>query len=49
MNEVHRKVSMFLTKKYKVIMLPSFETSNMVKKGPKRKIGSKTARMMMTF
>lgn len=47
-NEVHNKASCTLTKNYKHIFLPTFETSKMVVK-KKRKITSKTARNMLTW
>ena len=47
-NEVHKKTSRFLTKHFKVILLPKFETSQMVNRS-ERNIGSKTARAMMTW
>ncbi len=47
-NEVHNKSSALLTKNYKHIFLPTFETSKMVVK-KKRKIRSKTARNMLTW
>lgn len=47
-NEIHNKASAFLTKNYKHIFLPTFETSQMVVK-KKRKLHSKTARNMLTW
>jgi putative transposase len=47
-DEVHKKTTLILVKSYKTILLPKFETSQMVKKG-KRKIRSKTARGMLTW
>ena len=47
-NEVHNKASAMLTKNYKHIFLPTFETSKMVVR-KKRKIRSKTARNMLTW
>ncbi|KYC42827.1 hypothetical protein WA1_11920 [Scytonema hofmannii PCC 7110] len=47
-NEIHNKASVFLTKNYKHIFLPTFETSQMVVK-KKRKLTSKTARNMLTW
>lgn len=46
-NEVHKKTALFLTRNFKTILLPKFETSQMVGNG--RNIGSKTARGMMTW
>lgn len=46
--DLHRKVSRFLVDHYKVIFLPTFETSQMVLK-QSRKIRSKTARNMLTW
>ncbi|GAB1542979.1 hypothetical protein NUACC21_56530 [Scytonema sp. NUACC21] len=47
-NEIHNKASVFLTKNYKQIFLPTFETSQMVVK-KKRKLNSKTARNLLTW
>lgn len=47
-DECHKQAACWLTKNYKVVLLPTFETSNMTKKH-KRKIGSKTARQMLTW
>lgn len=47
-NEIHNKASVTLSKNYKHIFLPTFETSKMVVK-KKRKITSKTARNMLTW
>ncbi|MBD2778298.1 RNA-guided endonuclease InsQ/TnpB family protein [Iningainema tapete] len=47
-NEIHNKTAAFLTKNYKHIFLPTFETSQMVVK-KKRKLNSKTARNMLTW
>jgi putative transposase len=47
-DECHKKVATWLTKEYQIIFLPKFETSEMAKK-QKRKIHSKTARMMLTW
>jgi len=46
--EVHRKMSTWLCENYKVILIPKFDTQQMVKKG-QRKIDSKTARGMLTW
>lgn len=46
--DLHNKVASFLVNNYKVIFLPTFESSQMVLK-QKRKIKSKTARNMLTF
>jgi putative transposase len=46
--ELHHKTANFLCSNFKVIFLPTFETSEMVKKSG-RKINSKTARAMMTW
>lgn len=46
--DLHHKAALFLVKNYDVILLPSFETSNMVRRA-KRKIRCKTARSMLTF
>ena len=47
-SELHKKAANYLTTKYKVIFLPTFETQQMVKKG-KRKLATKTARAMVTL
>lgn len=47
-DECHKQVANYLTREYKIIFLPVFETSQMVvKKG--RKLHSKTARQMLTW
>ncbi|AOY84883.2 transposase [Moorena producens JHB] len=46
--ELHKQVASFLARNYDVIVLPTFETSQMVVK-KKRKLKSKTARAMMTW
>lgn len=47
-NDLHKKVSNFLVSNYKVIFLPTFETSKMVMK-QKRKLNSKSVRNMLTW
>lgn len=47
-NEVHKQLAKFLSKNFDLILIPKFETSNMVKKAS-RKIGSKSARMMTNW
>jgi putative transposase len=47
-DEAHRQIAHYLTSNYKVIFLPTFETSEMVAKS-KRKIRSKTARQMLNW
>jgi putative transposase len=47
-NEAHKQVACYLTENYRIIFLPTFETSQMVQKA-KRKIRSKTARAMLTW
>ena len=47
-NEVHCQLAAFLSSNYDVIMLPSFDTSNMVGTDT-RVFGSKTARAMLTW
>ena len=47
-DECHKKVACFLTSSYSVVIIPSFESSEMVYKA-KRKINSKTARSMLTW
>lgn len=46
--ELHHKTALFLVRNFELILLPSFETSDMALKS-KRKIRSKTVRNMMTF
>ena len=46
--ELHHKVAKFLVSNFDIIIIPSFETQEMVLK-EKRKIRSKTARNMMTY
>lgn len=47
-SELHKQVASYLAKSYDVIVLPTFETSQMVAK-KSRKLHSKTARAMMTW
>lgn len=47
-DELHHKAAKFFTDNFDVILLPTFETSQMARKG-KRKIRSKTVRSMLTF
>jgi putative transposase len=47
-DELHHKTALFLCQNFKVILLPTFETSEMVKK-QNRKIRSKTVRAMLTW
>lgn len=47
-DECHKKLVRFLVTSYRVILLPEFNSSDMVKKA-KRRIGSKTARNMLTW
>ncbi|MEQ9668848.1 RNA-guided endonuclease InsQ/TnpB family protein [Coleofasciculus sp. G2-EDA-02] len=47
-DECHKQVANYLTRQYKVILLPTFETSKMVVKS-KRKLHTKTARQMLTW
>jgi putative transposase len=46
--ELHHKTAKFLVENFDVILLPSFESSQMVSKS-KRKIKSKTVRQMLTL
>nr|WP_242056789.1 transposase [Planktothrix sp. FACHB-1355] len=48
-DEVHRKTAAWLTTEYRLIFLPTFETSQMVAKNrnKKRKINTKTVRQML--
>ena len=47
-DEAHKQIVCYLTDNYRVIFLPSFETSQMVAKA-RRKIRSKTVRSMLTW
>ena len=47
-DEVHHKTAKFLVDNFEIILLPSFDVSQMVKKA-KRKINSKTVRSMLTW
>ena len=47
-SECHKQTASYLAKTYDVIILPTFETSQMVVK-KSRKLHSKTARAMMTW
>jgi putative transposase len=47
-SECHKQVGSYLAKSYDVIVLPTFETSQMVVR-KKRKLKNKTARAMMTW
>lgn len=47
-SECHKQVASYLARNYNVIVLPTFETSEMVVK-KKRKLKNKTARAMMTW
>ena len=46
--EMHHKVALFLVKNFDIILLPKFETQEMVTKNS-RKLNSKSARNMMTL
>jgi len=46
--DAHHKIAKYLCQNYRVILLPSFESRHMVSR-IKRRIGSKTARMMLTW
>jgi putative transposase len=47
-DELHKKAAKFLIDNFDVILLPTFETSQMAKKG-KRRIRSKSVRQMLTL
>ena len=47
-DEIHHKTARFLVDNFDVILLPSFDVSDMVKSA-KRKINSKTAKAMLTW
>ena len=47
-DELHWQVARWLTSHYRIILLPTFQTQDMSRRGV-RKIGSKTVRAMLTF
>jgi len=47
-DEIHHKTARFLVDNFDIILLPSFDVSEMIKRA-KRKINSKTARSMLTW
>jgi len=47
-DDCHHKFSRWLCQNYRIILLPEFKTQEMVRRG-KRRIRSKTARMMLTW
>jgi putative transposase len=47
-DELHKKMVRWLCLHYRVVLLPEFETSKMLRRG-QRRIGSKTARAMATW
>jgi putative transposase len=47
-SDVHKKLAYYLTNNYRVVLLPTFETSQMVAKS-RRKIKTKTVRSMLTW
>ena len=47
-DEMHKKLAKWLCEKYKVVLLPAFQTSGMIRRG-QRKINSKTVRGMVTW
>lgn len=46
--DLHHKLAKWLCKEYSLVLLPEFETQNMIQKG-KRRLNSKTARAMVTW
>ena len=48
LSELHRQAARFLVDNFDVILLPSFETSEMVERG-RRRIRSKTVRNLLTL
>jgi len=53
-SDCHRKIAKFLTQKYETIIIPKFDTQNMVQKRNydgvwKRRIGKKTSRQMIRW
>jgi len=47
-NDLHCKLAKYLCERYHTVLLPKFETQRMIRRG-KRRIGSKTARAMVTW
>lgn len=47
-NEVHKKLSTWLCRNYRVVLIPKFDCSRMIRRA-NRKIGNKTARGMCTW
>lgn len=47
-DELHRKVALFLVRNFDVILLPTFETKDMTRRA-RRKIRSKTVRNLLSF
>lgn len=47
-DDLHKKMVKWLCMNHRVVLIPSFETSQMLRKG-QRRIGSKTARAMATW
>ncbi|MGB2444664.1 MAG: hypothetical protein ACPIC5_07965, partial [Candidatus Poseidoniaceae archaeon] len=47
-DELHKKLATWLCLNYRVVLLPEFETSKMIRRG-QRKIGSRTVRSMVTW
>ena len=47
-DDLHKKLAKWLCENYRCVIIPEFETSQMVTKG-KRKLNSKTARAMLTW
>lgn len=45
-DDLHRRLAKWLCESYRVVLLPVFETSRMVRKGFRRRLRSKTARAM---
>lgn len=48
-DDLHRRLAKWLCESYRVVLLPVFETSRMVRKGYRRRLASKTARAMCTL
>jgi putative transposase len=47
--DIHRKLCVWLCENYRCIILPKFESANMVKRSKRRKMNGKTAKTMLTF
>ncbi len=48
-DETHKKMCKWIVENYHTVLLPSFDTSQMVKRRANRKLGNNTARMMLSW